>query len=152
MLKQFSEPLQAYSNPEITYSFRVKFSLLLAYVAGLVLVFYWKEYQHSELPQLCLFKSVSGIPCPACGSTKALWLTFHGHWMEGILTNPIAFVTLFGSTIGFVMLLMDIVLHKRYFEKILNYLHKLIIGNSYVKWTFILLLLVNWIWNITKMT
>ena len=36
----------------------------------------------------CLFKQFFHIPCPACGSTRALIALCQGHWKESLLLNP----------------------------------------------------------------
>lgn len=37
----------------------------------------------------CWFKSLTGIPCPGCGSTRALLELAHGHIWNSIKLNPI---------------------------------------------------------------
>ena len=36
----------------------------------------------------CLFRQFFHIPCPACGSTRALIALCQGHWKESLLLNP----------------------------------------------------------------
>jgi hypothetical protein len=38
--------------------------------------------------QLCWIKATTGMPCPACGTTRAVDALMHGHLWEAMLINP----------------------------------------------------------------
>jgi hypothetical protein len=40
-------------------------------------------------PVLCPFLAVTGLPCPTCGSTRALFAFIAGHPLEAIRHNPL---------------------------------------------------------------
>jgi hypothetical protein len=40
----------------------------------------------------CAFRSLTGLPCPTCGATRAAWQFLHGHFLASLLFNPLAFV------------------------------------------------------------
>src|SRR5262245_34419762 len=42
----------------------------------------------------CMFKTITGIPCMTCGSTRALGRLAHLDFMGGLRVNPLATVTL----------------------------------------------------------
>ncbi|MDR1859776.1 MAG: DUF2752 domain-containing protein, partial [Bacteroidales bacterium] len=42
---------------------------------------------------LCLFKLVTHIPCPACGSTRAAQCLLHGNLHNALLINPLGVIT-----------------------------------------------------------
>lgn len=44
--------------------------------------------------ELCLFKRLTGIPCPTCGSTTGSFLILQGRVIEGWLKNPFVFTLL----------------------------------------------------------
>jgi len=37
----------------------------------------------------CLFKRFTGVPCPTCGSTRAIFALLHGHPVQAWLFNPL---------------------------------------------------------------
>jgi hypothetical protein len=54
----------------------------------------------------CLFKHLTGIPCPACGSTRAVLALFRG---EDVLAyNPLGIVTLAAASLALAMLCRDL--------------------------------------------
>ena len=40
----------------------------------------------------CLMKQIFHIPCPACGSTRAIIALLHGHLQEALAWNPLGIV------------------------------------------------------------
>ena len=40
----------------------------------------------------CAFHSLTGLPCPTCGATRAAWQFLHGNFAASFRFNPIAFV------------------------------------------------------------
>ncbi|MDQ3116685.1 MAG: DUF2752 domain-containing protein [Verrucomicrobiota bacterium] len=41
----------------------------------------------------CVFHSLTGLPCPTCGSTRAAYHFLHGHFAVSFLLNPLAFLS-----------------------------------------------------------
>jgi hypothetical protein len=37
----------------------------------------------------CLFRAVTGCPCPACGATRCVLALLHGHMAEAAACNPL---------------------------------------------------------------
>ncbi len=52
---------------------------------------------------LCTFRAVSGIPCPSCGSTRAVLRVLDGDLLGGFLMNPLVMLAL--TVIGVVLAL-----------------------------------------------
>jgi hypothetical protein len=49
-----------------------------------------------ELRWGCLFRRAFGLPCPACGMTRGVLLTLHGHITDALRVNPAAVVLTLG--------------------------------------------------------
>ena len=41
------------------------------------------------LPKLCLFRNITGIPCPGCGMTRSLIATGHLHFEDALAFHPL---------------------------------------------------------------
>jgi hypothetical protein len=52
-----------------------------------------------DLPTLCPFHRVTGIPCPGCGMLRSLVCAEHGLWHESVVYHPlgIAFLILLAA-------------------------------------------------------
>lgn len=99
--------------------------------------------------QVCLFKNVTGIPCPSCGSTRSVVALLKGEIYEAVYLNPFGLILLLGMAFLPFMLLADL------FNKKLTLYHLYLrsiqrINNKRMAWVLILLVMLNWIWNIQK--
>ena len=43
---------------------------------------------------LCVFRRLTGLPCPACGGSRGVRELVEGHWARGWLHNPLLFTLL----------------------------------------------------------
>jgi hypothetical protein len=113
---------------------------------------YWTLFAHKHYSAAftpCVFKSVTGIACPSCGSTRAVSLIVNGQLTESILVNPLGIVVAAILLFFPLWLLYDLLLKKdslynsyKYFEQVLK-----------IKWVAVIitgLILINWAWNINK--
>lgn len=121
------------------------FLLFLATCAG------WLLLSLFGLPGLtiCLFKNVTGISCPACGSTRAVEHLLHGELGLALATNPIGLFTAmaigFGALLFFFDLMKGTTLLEQWALRFNNWLKRPAVFGA-----FLTLVISNWIWNITK--
>ncbi|MHC4186184.1 MAG: DUF2752 domain-containing protein [Planctomycetota bacterium] len=54
----------------------------------------WLSSRLDQPLQLCLFKRVSGLPCPTCGFTRGALCVLHGELGRAWLYNPLLFSAL----------------------------------------------------------
>ncbi len=94
---------------------------------------------------LCIFKNVTGYPCPACGSTRATILLLHGQFFDSIMLNPLGVITNTLIFISILWMLFDVFKGKNTFYPFLKR-----DWNWKIKTIVFILLAVNWIWNIEK--
>lgn len=113
--------------------------LILISSIGIILIFL--IYPEINIP--CIFKKIFHLPCPACGITRAFKLIFKLKIIESFSYNILAFPLLLTLIILFIINIIDIILKKKYLNKILNIITK----NYYI---IIILLLVSWIINIYR--
>jgi hypothetical protein len=98
---------------------------------------------------VCLFKHLTTLPCPSCGSTRSIMALLNGDIAGSLFWNPfglIVFVVLVASP---VWIFYDMITRKTtLFCFYLNVEH--FINQKRVAIPAIILVLVNWLWNIYK--
>ncbi len=97
----------------------------------------------------CIFKLETGFACPSCGSTRALMELMRGDVIASIMVNPL------GLLLGAVLLvtpfwiIFDLITRR---QTLFNFYSKAE-ETIRIKWVaafLIILIIVNWIWNIKK--
>lgn len=68
-------------------------------VAGLLLLYLFNPSEVKIFP-VCLFKYMTGLPCPGCGMQRAIHQLMHGHLKSSFLLCPYAYF-LGGVFLGF---------------------------------------------------
>ncbi|MBP7496645.1 MAG: DUF2752 domain-containing protein [Bacteroidales bacterium] len=97
----------------------------------------------------CLFKYCTTIPCPSCGATRSVVLIIQGHLLAAIKLNPLGFIIIIFLLIAPVWIILDLVLKKSSFYNVYNKTEH-ILKKKWLATICILLVLINWIWNIFK--
>jgi hypothetical protein len=120
-----------------------------------ILAYSWLTYNsffvanNGEGITICWFKIISGLPCPACGSTSGIIEIFKGNFINAFQLNPFAYSSLFILVLASIWGLRDLISKKDDFYQF--YLNM----DTYIKKKriiipLILLILSIWIWNIYK--
>ena len=126
--------------------------LSVALLAGYV----WVCYQYFSDPagkgsnfEPCLIKQVTNLPCPACGSTRAVISLLHGNISEALALNPLGIVIALIMVITPPWILFDVLTKK---ESLLAFYYKteVFLRKPGIAIPLIALVIVNWIWNISK--
>jgi len=123
--------------------------LLIACLAGFIYLFYTIHHSNNESLQVCIIKNVTGFPCPSCGTTRAVTLLLKGEVIKSALLNPFGILVAIIMSIFPLWILTDIVLKKETFLKAYKK-SEVIIRTKGVAVFLIILVLLNWIWNIYK--
>lgn len=94
-------------------------------------------------------KHITDIPCPSCGTTRSVVSFFRGDFFQALYLNPLGVITALGLLVLPFMLLFDWFSGKktvyRCYEKTENILKK-----PQVYLPLLVLVILNWIWNIHK--
>ncbi len=123
--------------------------LLLACFAGYVYLFYHFFHTEDSTPSLCPIKNVTGYPCPSCGSTRAVLLLLKGEFVQSLWLNPFGIIVAIIMAVFPVWILADIALKKDAFFMAYKKAET-IIRKPGLAVILILIVLLNWIWNLYK--
>ncbi len=107
------------------------------------------QQSHTAPATFCVFKSATGVPCPACGTTRSVQHITKANFGAALKINPLGFLTFGVLLVSPFWLLADALKRKdsyyRFYQRIENGLKRKIIAIPIT-----LLLLANWCWNIYK--
>jgi hypothetical protein len=99
--------------------------------------------------QICVLKNTVGLPCPSCGTTRSILHLVHGDLSSAVLLNPLGIIAFIVMIVSPFWLLYDYYNSKRTLWTI--YLQLLsFFQNKKFSIVVIILVLLNWIWNIQK--
>ncbi|MFD1630513.1 DUF2752 domain-containing protein [Pseudopedobacter beijingensis] len=98
---------------------------------------------------LCLVKHVTNIPCPSCGATRSVLSIMKGQMEKAFMINPLGFL------VAIIMLLSPIWIITDWLRKentLFNTYQKIevILRKPLFAVPAILLVIINWLWNISK--
>lgn len=124
-----------------------RFVLLLS-LAGFIWLFIHR-INLTWIPAGCLFHTITGVPCPACGSTRAALTFLQGNYVEAFLINPLGLFTTLLAVCLPLWISIDLIFKKDsfylFFQKAECFICKKGIASI-----LILLVIANWLWNISK--
>lgn len=123
--------------------------LLIACLAGFIYLFYSIQKEQQETVGVCIIKNVTGYACPSCGTTRAVLLLSEGKITDSLLLNPFGIIVAIIMTVFPIWVLTDIVLKKETFFSAYKKTEA-IIRTPWIAIVLVLLVLLNWIWNLYK--
>lgn len=99
--------------------------------------------------KVCLIKQVTGLPCPSCGTTRGVISLSKGHFLEAIYTNPFSILVSIMMIIAPIWIGFDVINKKRTLFYCYQKVEKQLVRPK-IATLLIVLILLNWIWNIVK--
>jgi hypothetical protein len=125
------------------FSYKYKYLvIIILLISGYFFLFFSTALKNQSF---CIFKTITGIPCPSCGSTRATLLLFHGEFGKSIFLNPFGIVTNILILLSIAWMLMDIIKSR---DTFLPFLKKT--WDFRIQLIIFLILVANWFWNIAK--
>ncbi len=125
-------------------------------ILGLALAGYsWVVLNHYLLKtknptvKVCLFRQVTGIPCPSCGTTHAVLSITQGNFRKALNENILGFPVAVMLIIFPTWILMDLILKRDSFFHF-YYIAESIFRKSWIAWPTLFFLLINWGWHIFR--
>jgi hypothetical protein len=123
--------------------------IFIACIIGYIWLYFWLFNHNNKTFDVCFIKRITNIPCPSCGSTRSIISLANGNLTEAFLINPIGYIVAIIMIVAPIWIALDLIVQRKtlfeFFLKIESTLKR-------PKYAFplILLLISNWIWNITK--
>jgi hypothetical protein len=99
---------------------------------------------------LCLFRNVTGVACPSCGTGHGVQHLLQGDFVAAWQANPFSYLALPGMMILSVLIIADLSLRKNYLQQFFNFLKSHLRLSSAVTWMLIALVILNWYFTILK--
>jgi len=98
---------------------------------------------------VCLFKKITGLPCPSCGTTRAIICITRGNFLDALNTNPLGFVVILMLIVIPIWILLDLITKKNGFHSFYKK-SELILRKKWIALPAVVLILVVWVLNIIK--
>ena len=73
---------------------KLYFFLFIACIAGYIWLFYnIKSFDTTNnAVGVCVFKKITTIPCPSCGTTRSIVSLLQGHFSQALYINPLGII------------------------------------------------------------
>jgi len=126
-------------------------TILLACAAGYLWLFQnlYSTPASSEQNGVCFIRHVAHIPCPSCGSTRSLVSIVHGNFLTALELNPIGYLIAIIMIFAPLWILIDVITRSETCFKFYIKMEGIIRKPKYA-FPLLLLVMINWVWNITK--
>ena len=125
--------------------------LFIACLAGYIWLYFsiTKKITENKSVEICFIKHLTNIPCPSCGSTRSVISLTKGDFIGALNSNPIGYLVAIIMLIAPIWIITDTIKKTKtlfdFYIKIETYLKR-----PKIAIPLILLVIINWIWNITK--
>jgi hypothetical protein len=89
---------------------QIEFGIIYGGIALVILGAGWLQSILSFAPD-CVFKGLTGIPCPTCGATRSVVHLSHGDILSAFTMNPLTTLCLMTAVLCFIYGLMSAAFH-----------------------------------------
>lgn len=96
---------------------------------------------------ICLFKHITGIPCPACGTTHTVHCLLQGNWDKAMQGNLLGFLCLPALFIVPFWILADWLMGRTSFYAFYRYVDNALMHKTYFI-IFMMIVVANWVWTL----
>lgn len=103
-----------------------------------------------DVPALCIVKHTTGVPCPSCGTTRAVVELTQGNVVQSLLINPFGMLMTIILFVFPLWVLTDWIKNNDSFFRFYRWIETLFSGRRWVSVPAVLLVVANWVWNISK--
>ena len=138
---------------DITYDKPRRFYfLLLSFIMSGAFIFFLFASFFQPHHTLCIFRNITGLPCPGCGVGRGIQSLLNFDIVGAILMNPFSIVVFISSVILFLWALTDIFSGQESLYLAWNKANTGVLKNKLFLVLLFSAILANWAWNIIKFT
>lgn len=119
-----------------------KLFIIFGIVMGIFLLTVFVKHLNGE--SFCIFKHLTGIPCPGCGISRGLAAIFTGHFVKACQYNLLSYPIAIGSFIIVIWNVVDLLKGK---DTYLEAFHRIKL-NPILIVLLVIFVLLNWVHNI----
>ncbi|MDH4403698.1 MAG: DUF2752 domain-containing protein [Flavobacterium sp.] len=123
--------------------------VLIACFSGYLYLFLTSNYFEGDQISVCMIKNATGYPCPSCGTTRAIQSLFKGDFTGSLVYNPFGIILSFGLFILPFWISFDLATKRKSFYEAYNKIEP-VLKQKKIAIPLIILVIINWIWNIYK--
>lgn len=125
--------------------------LSTACAAGYIwlMITYHRNVSLAMEPGVCLIKRITGVPCPSCGSTRSVLSILKGNFADALFWNPFGILIMIILLVAPLWMVYDLASQNDSFYRFYNRT-ELFLKRTWIAIPAIVLVLLNWIWNIAK--
>ena len=123
--------------------------ILIACLIGFLYLFYSINHSESSHLSVCIIKNAIGYPCPSCGTTRAVKILLKGDFISSLQMNPFGIIVAILMVVLPIWIVLDLITQK---ETFFTYYKKteILLRTRWLAVFLIVLVILNWIWNIKK--
>lgn len=115
-----------------------------------LLAYFYHNANGSISAQVCPINLATGIPCPSCGTARSIVHIMEGNLHGAMLTNPLGFFAVVLLIALPLWIAVDLVRKRDSLYRSYVHAEAWLIRHKWVVVLLVVLILANWIWNITK--
>jgi len=108
------------------------------------------QTKHSSTLPICMFKELTGLPCPSCGTTRAIISLMQGNFRESLFINPFGIIAALALLIIPFWILADVLRNNDSFFRYYRKGESFFIRKRWLSFCAILVVMLNWFWNLSK--
>jgi len=132
----------------MSFSKKLYSFMFITCMAGYIWLYFGLSNTNNKF-EVCLIKRFTNIPCPSCGSTRSVISLTKGNFIEAININPIGILVAIIMVITPIWIIVDIITKRKHLFDFYQKIETLLKTPKYSV-ILILLVIINWTWNILK--
>lgn len=121
------------------------YTILLLIVGAAWLV--W-SYTAEAGQSICLFRHITGWPCPSCGSTRSILFLLDGQYRAALYANPLGYVSAVGMLVGAGWAAFDTIAGRQSMYRAYYHLEGRLRSNPVLLIFILLPVIILWIWKL----